>query len=719
MERKAFARARTYLNAAPLAKWSALLAAIGTGVLFVALLIVLGLFADFMVHRGEIAPYEDLLAAERDAFHQDWNHLTSEERQQALQALGTDEKTADQLAADHEDSLTLVDRQRQWRAFVYHLLQTRVSDVAAEQFAESVSRSEEESMPVPANLGILSLVVRSRHQLIGPVVGWLARWNPWMWQSSDFRRPNYRYLTGLLGLALVLALVRAVLLFLTSFMAARATLEATTRLRRAIYHQTFRLGTLAFRALGPSEGASVFTRHVEAVHDGLYAWLTVVLREPVKFGLLLAFALAVNFWLSLAFLLFAFLVWLIGGQVAAIFRRQGRQATRQAADHLALLQESLMLMRLVKCYLMELFNQSRVERQLAAYTRAHLKRYRGEAIYPALLVYLGTLVAMVLLYVAGLIVLNGRLGVTSAIMLVAAVVCLYWPLANWLTHRPVLRRARDSAFILFKFLERRGEVGQAAGAHFLSPMRKMLEFDQVSLKEPGTGRILLDSVSLKVQAGERVALVGAQEMEKHALVYLIPRFLDPNSGEIRIDQQSLRLVTLDSLRFQIALVLLHNLVFNDTVANNISCGDPSYKRAQVIDAAKVAHAHQFILKLPHGYDTSIGEMGHTLTTGEQFRIALARAILRDPALLIVEEPASALLDDDNKAMLDDTYARILPGRTAILLPHRISTIRSCDRVYLLHKGRIESEGPHKELLAQNELYQHLYYLEFNMFAGQL
>jgi ATP-binding cassette subfamily B protein len=213
-----------------------------------------------------------------------------------------------------------------------------------------------------------------------------------------------------------------------------------------------------------------------------------------------------------------------------------------------------------------------------------------------------------------------------------------------------------------------------------------------------------------------VAIVGPEDREKHSLVYLIPRFLDPNTGEIRIDGRNLRWVTLDSLRAQIAIVLQHNLVFNDTVANNIGCGDSSFTLPRIVEAAKVAHAHQFISKLPQGYDTHIGEMGHHLRIGQQFRIALARAILRDPALMIIEEPHTPL-DDDTKALIDDTFSRVLAGRTTIFLPHRLSTIRGCDRVFLLVNGRIEAVGEHKELLAQNDLYRHLQYLEFNEFAG--
>jgi ATP-binding cassette, subfamily B, bacterial len=414
--------------------------------------------------------------------------------------------------------------------------------------------------------------------------------------------------------------------------------------------------------------------------------------------------------------LFALLVWLIGGQIAAYFRRTGRSAGHRAANQLALIQESLMLMRLVKVYLMELFNQARVERQLARYAAAQMRRYRGEAIYRPAFLLLGMLAVLALLYLVGVVVLGGQVGVTSAIVLATALVSLYWPMESWLEHRRFLRRARESAVTLFRFLERPGGVGQVVEAEFLPALSKSLEFDNVTLQEPGTGRKLLQGVTFTVPAGQRVALVGPEDTEKHAIVYLIPRFLDPTSGEIRIDRHNLRWVTLDSLRAQIAIVLQHNLVFNDTVANNIGCGDPSFTLPRIIEASKTAHAHQFIQKLPRGYETPIGEMGHALRIGEQFRVALARAILRDPALLIIEEPQTPL-DDDTKSLLDDTFARVLPGRTVILLPHRLSTIRSCDRVLLVYNGRIEAAGEHRELLAQNELYRHLQYLEFNEFAG--
>jgi ATP-binding cassette subfamily B protein len=284
--------------------------------------------------------------------------------------------------------------------------------------------------------------------------------------------------------------------------------------------------------------------------------------------------------------------------------------------------------------------------------------------------------------------------------------------------RRTLRQAREASRGLFAFLDRHGGIGQAIEAELLPPMAKSLEFDKVTLQEPGNGKKLLRGVSLRVEAGQRIALVGPDPVEKQALVAMLPRFVDPTAGEVRIDGKNLRWVTVDSLRAQIAIVLQSNLVFSDTVANNIGCGDPVYNLQRIIEAAKTAHAHQFIQKLPQGYETPIGEGGQSLNHGEMYRIALARALLREPALFIIEEPRGAL-DDDTKSLIDDTMQRILPGHTTVFLPNRLSTIRNCDQVLLLYQGRIAAAGDHRELLASSELYKHLQYLQFNEFAGIL
>jgi ATP-binding cassette subfamily B protein len=713
-EQTAFAKACAYLNYKQVAKWAALASAAGTGVVYVAMLVVLWLFTDLMVYRGRLPTYHSLTPLQESRFFKEWNNLPPEEREARLSAVGLSREKM-QRFRDREDISTLRREELRdvWRAQVRHILFTRLG-------AEALPGEGSEPDDYTVDTGIASLLVRAHTEgrIITPVVAASARLAPWMRNAHGGGGLISPYLIGLLLTGIGLAILGAMLNVLMREMAARATIEASTRLRRAVYHHTFRLGTLAFRALGPTEAVSIFARHIEAVHDALFTRLTVSFRAPIKLALLIAFALFVQFWLALATLMLAILVWLIGGQVAAYFRHRGRLATNQASEHLTIMRESLMLMRLVKCYLMEPFNQNRVERQLSRYTRVQMIRYRGDAIYQPLLILLGLLCVLLLLFVAGALVLKGELTVASLVALSTALVSLYRPVEHWLEARRLVRRGRDAAENVFKFLERRGEVGQIVGAEFLPPLSKQLEFDNVSLREPGSGRMLLEEVSLTIPAGKRIGLIGADDLEKHALLYLIPRLLDPSSGEIRIDQHNLRWVTLDSLRTQIATVLMHNLVFHDSVANNIGCGDNAYTLAQIIEASKVAHAHHFIQKLPKGYETPIGELGHSLSISEQFRIALARAILRDPALFIIEEPEAAL-DEETKALLDDTWTRVLPGRTVLFLPHRISTIRSCDTLFLLHKGRVAASGIHKELLAQNPLYRHLHYLEFNEIAEQV
>ena len=245
-------------------------------------------------------------------------------------------------------------------------------------------------------------------------------------------------------------------------------------------------------------------------------------------------------------------------------------------------------------------------------------------------------------------------------------------------------------------------------------MKEGIRFENVTL-ESRSGKVLLDSLSAEIPAGSRTAIMGIDEDSKLALVCLIPRLIDPKSGRVLIDGHDLREVTLESIRAQVATVLQADLVFTDSVLMNIGLGDPSYTMPRIIEAAKVAHAHHFVQDLPHGYDTVIGPVGHYLRPDEQYRIALARAYLHDPTLVIIEEPLQPL-DEDVKPMIDDTITRIAQKRTLVMLPHRLSTIRSCRQIIVLHNGRIETVGSPRQLQAESKLFRHLQYVEFNQFA---
>jgi ATP-binding cassette subfamily B protein len=722
----AFARARKFLDYHPVAQWSAIISSIAAAVLFFLLFLLFALFADLAVNRGEVPALWQLTAERESAFasdaalSEDQNEgKTQRERvHNTLQTLGRpDSDLAAWFASERMEALPYRERELLWYVTVVQHLGDAVGEDASGRVAERLrsniaARGLEAAISQPLDdCGILGAVERRRGTPTGWLLASVASWNSWMWAGGDTT-----YLVWLFVLALIVTVVRVGLLFVAHYTAAMACIEAVTRLRRAVYLHTYRLGPLPFQEHRPKEAVEASNRHLEVVQDGLYRWLTVFFREPAKAVLLLAMALFVSPWLAVAFLMFALLVWLVGGQVASLVRRQGRAAQKRALHQLTLIQESLLLTRLVKVCLMEPFNQKRVEQQLRTWSDAQLARYRGEAIYRPLFAMLGFLAALVLLLAAGFVIVQGHLGVAGAAVLAAALVALYWPVRAMLETRRSLRRGRDAARALFAFLDRSGGVGQAIEAEFVPALSTAIEVDKVTVQEPNSGRKLLRGITLRIEAGQRIALVGPDALEKQAFISLLPRFIDPTAGEVRLDGKNLRWVTLDSLRTQMALVLQDNLVFSDTVANNIGCGEAAYNLQRIIDAAKIAHAHQFIQKLPQGYETVIGEGGHALSVGEMYRIALARALVREPALFIIEEPAVPL-DDDTKDLIDDTMQRILPGRTVVFLPNRLSTIRNCDQVLVLYQGRIVATGDHRELLATSDLYKHLQYLQFNEFAA--
>jgi ATP-binding cassette subfamily B protein len=302
------------------------------------------------------------------------------------------------------------------------------------------------------------------------------------------------------------------------------------------------------------------------------------------------------------------------------------------------------------------------------------------------------------------------------VVIVMSIGCMYIVMRRWQHALHQVQKAIPAAATIFELLDRETDVKQVVGAEFLPPLSTKLELSNVTVTAPGAEGTLLSDISLQVSAGENVALVG-EDRARLAVAFLLPRLIDPDVGEVRIDGKPLHWVTLESVRHQVALVLQDDLVFNETVANNIGCGEEAYTLPQIIEAAKAAHAHNFIMKLPSGYDTLIGELGEPLTVSQKFRIALARAILRDPTVVVVEEPADGLAEED-KAWLDDTMARFLRGRTAILLPRRLSTIRKADRVILLHQGKVIDEGTDQDLIARSPRYKHWQYMQFHTFDGE-
>jgi ABC-type multidrug transport system fused ATPase/permease subunit len=492
--------------------------------------------------------------------------------------------------------------------------------------------------------------------------------------------------------------------------------DVASLLRRQIHRQMYRLGQSSLPTEGIGPVINLWTREVNDIRDGLIADLDANPRIYVLAVGLLVLALLVSPLLTVFLASLGLLVWL----TARVLNRDARQATesavRDAAVQLCLLHEDLSLLRIVRIYGVGEYDRQRFDEHLERYQKADARRiFTSGPVNPTTGLLYGAGLALALGVLGYNVVVNEHISIATMLILLVSLAGLFHPIVQWLHVQKSIRQANRSARGIFEFLERRPELHQNVGAHFLNALKEQISIENVDL-ESRSGRRLLDGVSVEIPAGSRTAIIGPDDDEKLALVCLIPRLIDPRAGRVLIDGHDLRDVTLDSVRVQVATVLQADLVFTDSVLVNIGLGDPMNNLPRIIEAAKMAHAHHFIQDLPHGYDTTIGPLGHYLKPDEQFRIALARAYLHDPSILIVEEP-NTTIDEDTRHFIDDTLSRMSIGRTLIVLPHRLATLRSCDHVIVMHNGRVEESGSPAQLQSDSKLYRHLLYIEFNEYAS--
>jgi ABC-type multidrug transport system fused ATPase/permease subunit len=528
-------------------------------------------------------------------------------------------------------------------------------------------------------------------------------------------RTNQGALITLLALALALLVLLAGLGQWRSRTIGAASAEVATSLRRQIHRQMYRLGQSSLPTEGTGPVINLWTREVNDIRDALVEDLDITPRVHVLAVGLLLLALLVSPVLTLFLGSFGLLVWLTGRVLIRDAKSAFESALRDASVQLCLLHEDLGLLRTVRVYGMGEYDRQRFDEHLERYQDADKTRLSTNTrLNPSAGLLYGAALAIALGLLGYSVVVKETLSIGSMLILLVSLAGLAYPINEWLRLSRSIRQANRSAHGIFEFLERRPELHQEVGAQFLNPPKDQIAFENVSL-ESRSGRKLLDGFTAEIPAGVRTAILGLEEDAKLALLCLIPRLIDPRVGRILIDGKDLREMTLESVRAQVATVLQADLVFTDSVLVNIGLGEPMNTLPRIIEAAKIAHAHHFIQDLPHGYDTTIGPLGHYLNPDEQFRIGLARAYLHDPSILIVEEPNTPI-DESTKHLIDDSLSRIAIGRTLIIVPHRLSTLRSCDHAIVLHEGRAEDAGSLAQLQTESKLFRHLIYTEFNEFA---
>ena len=402
--------------------------------------------------------------------------------------------------------------------------------------------------------------------------------------------------------------------------------------------------------------------------------------------------------------------------------RRIRKTTRRAQDQLGemtqILQETISGNRVVKAFSMEGFELARFRAAAERLFRTNLCYVRQQAVASPMIEIFGALTVVGLLTYARNQIKAEQMTAGEFTTFVVALLMLYQPIKRLNGIYNIFQQALGSGQRVMEYLSHPHDVKEAANATVPAPFSRSIEFQEVGFRYPDSrGETALQKVSFTVNAGEVVALVGPSGSGKTTLINLLPRFFDPTEGRILIDGEDIRAAKLKALRDQIALVTQETFLFDDTVFNNIAYGRPDIPPEAVERAAEMAIAADFIAELPEGYQTPLGERGHRLSGGQRQRIAIARAFLKNAPILILDE-ATSHLDSEAERLVQKALTNLLQGRTAIVSAHRLSTIRSADKIMVIDDGEIADVGSHQSLIAGNALYRRLCELQsVEQFSG--
>lgn len=509
------------------------------------------------------------------------------------------------------------------------------------------------------------------------------------------------------------ALVKSACDYAGTYLVSYAGFGMITDLRNDLYEAVLRRSVAFFQKHATGTLLSTLINDIEKVQFAMSSVLGDFLQQIFTLVFLVGVVVLYGGKLAWVLLLFVPVIVLSARRIG----RGVRQTTRRGQDKLAeiqnILHETITGNRIVKAFGMERWEMGRFQQAAGRLFRANLKSVSVQAISSPLMDALGS-VAIALLLMLGRERIKGHAMTTgSFIAFLVAVFTLYDPVRKFALYYNSFQQALGASEEIFRFMDAQDDVVEKRKATVLKGFAREVLFDGVGFAYESEGEVtpVLRGIDLRVERGEVIALVGPSGAGKSSLVNLLPRFFDVSEGAIRVDGHDVRDVTIDSLRQLIGKVTQETVLFNDTVRNNIAYGRPDVPMERVEAAARAALAHDFVQRMPEGYDTMIGEKGTRLSGGERQRIAIARALLKDAPILILDEATSAL-DVESERYVQAALGNLMQGRTVFVIAHRLSTVRRASRIAVIDGGRIAEIGTHDELVQAGGRYQRLYEMQF-------
>jgi ATP-binding cassette, subfamily B, bacterial MsbA len=489
-----------------------------------------------------------------------------------------------------------------------------------------------------------------------------------------------------------------------------------TDLRDDLYNAILRRSAAFFSRHTTGTLLSTIVNDIERVQYAMSTVLAEALQQFFTFLFVAGVVVVLGRHLSWILLLFVPVIIYSSRKVGSRVRHTTRHGQDKLAEIQNILHETITGNRIVKAFNTENWEILRFRTAARRLFRANLKSVAAAAISSPLMDIFGMIGVALLLLFGREQIKDGRMTPGIFVAFITAVFSLYNPVRKFALFNNNFQQALGASSEIFKFMDIEDDVKEKPRAKSLKKFTTSVCFEHVGFAYPEDAptngvREALHGIDLEVKKGEVLAIVGSSGAGKSTLVHLIPRFFDVSSGRLLVDGNDVRDLTLASLREQVGIVTQETVLFNDSVRNNIAYGRPNVPMKEVEAAARAALAHDFILALPSGYDTVIGERGVRLSGGERQRLAIARALLKNAPILILDEATSAL-DSESEALVQSALHNLMTGRTVFVIAHRLSTVRRADRIVVIENGAIADIGNHEELMTRLGTYRRLYELQF-------